>query len=413
MGHRQQPCQDLLARMQRGNSDHGLTLDRTAAEGLQLLKAGVVAIKHGRHGKPHPTRLYLSSDDEVLAWERMGGSRIMGRDDRTVAIAAIRAVHVGRESAVFRRASWQERTGIDKRGGGAPEYSLTLIIDPMRHAVSKGVSPDKLFKEASTARNTLDVSFNDDTTFGLVLAGIRALLQIAGEQAGCAGGCSANGASTSEPEAVFGEGTVNGVPPPPSLPDEDFEDDEPPQGEPSSEAWAGLYVPPASEGAEPPGKPSASLIDLGADPFPFDSSTSQSAGGSVPITAPAPAPNPFDGIFSSFDPSPSASHRTPAATPSSTSSTAATADKAASPFEQAASPFGQFDPGCDSLIPGLASAASPVTNARADAFDLSALFPPAAGSGVIPSHAPSSAGLACSASMASGPAGDDFEALFR
>ena len=107
----------------------GSQLTLTAREGIELLKAGVVAIKHGRQGKPHPVRFYLSTNEEFIAWERPGTS-VAVKNDRTVAVVAIRSLLVGRESDIFRKATWQHRAGMDTKKNGYPEYSFTLVSTP-------------------------------------------------------------------------------------------------------------------------------------------------------------------------------------------------------------------------------------------------------------------------------------------
>ncbi|KAL1520339.1 hypothetical protein AB1Y20_021929 [Prymnesium parvum] len=163
------------AQEQRGHRVSGAT----ALEGVSLLKAGVSVIKYGRQGKPHPSTLKLTASEDVLTWEgKPGVTGMLGlsRDDRFLALAAVRELLVGRESAVFRSANWKDRLSVDKSVSGLPELSLSLVIDPMRHALSHGVRPEALFKEAGSARQSLDISFTDETQFGLVLSALRALL---------------------------------------------------------------------------------------------------------------------------------------------------------------------------------------------------------------------------------------------
>ena len=54
---------------------------RSAAleEGVALLKAGSVALKYGRHGKPHACIFVLSADERSLSWEAQSAVDRLGR----------------------------------------------------------------------------------------------------------------------------------------------------------------------------------------------------------------------------------------------------------------------------------------------------------------------------------------------
>ena len=176
---RRNPVMDLIGRLKpEDDVRRARASDAAAEEGIALLKQGVLVIKYGRQGKPHQTMLRLTESEDVLKWE--GRSTVAGKlssvlakdSERFVALAAVRQLLIGRESTVFRSANWKDRLGVDATAG-RPECSLSLVIDPMRHALSRGVTADQLFKEAGSARQSLDVSFQDDMVFGLVLSALR------------------------------------------------------------------------------------------------------------------------------------------------------------------------------------------------------------------------------------------------
>lgn len=116
---------------------------------------------------------------DVLTWDgrtSVAGKLGLAKESRFLALAAVRELLVGRESSVFRNANWKDRLSVDVSVSGHIECSLTLSVDPMRHALSQGVKPDTLFKEAGASRQSLDISFTDEIHFGLVLAALRGLL---------------------------------------------------------------------------------------------------------------------------------------------------------------------------------------------------------------------------------------------
>ena len=123
----------------------------TAKEGVALLKRGSTVKKYGRQGKPHATLFRLSDDESILGWEGRGLNKLKRR---AVRVCDLVELHVGHESTVF----------LEARAPGAEHMSMSL----------------RLLKAQSRAdddaRDTLDLSCDDEETFGLWVAALRALL---------------------------------------------------------------------------------------------------------------------------------------------------------------------------------------------------------------------------------------------
>jgi hypothetical protein len=139
----------------------------TARAGLELLKGGAVALKHGRAGQPKETIFTLSADEKRLTWAPMQkksmlksmGSYAIGSsksdEDRQMRLADVVELLVGRETPIFQRA------GND--AGGSEHLSLSLVLSAAQR---------------SAGRESLDVSFGEggEETFGLWVAALRHLL---------------------------------------------------------------------------------------------------------------------------------------------------------------------------------------------------------------------------------------------
>jgi hypothetical protein len=88
------------------------SVSETAREGLDLLKRGAPALKHGRAGKPHHTIFTLWADESTLSWTAVNKSLLKGaakrlsgaaRAERVLRVADVVDLLVGRESTVVRR----------------------------------------------------------------------------------------------------------------------------------------------------------------------------------------------------------------------------------------------------------------------------------------------------------------------
>ena len=129
-----------------------LKRSEAALEGIALLRGGSVVKKYGRQGKPHETLFKLSGDETVLAWEGHGLKRLKRR---AVQVADLEELCVGHESDVFQR--------LASRETAVAHMSLTLKMASQSERAIKG-------------RETLDLSCDDEETFGLWVAALRALI---------------------------------------------------------------------------------------------------------------------------------------------------------------------------------------------------------------------------------------------
>tara|TARA_B110001452_G_C15201187_1_gene416862 strand:- start:837 stop:1427 length:591 start_codon:yes stop_codon:yes gene_type:complete len=132
----------------------GFSRSETALEGIALLRRGSVVKKYGRQGKPHETLFKLSADETVLAWEGHGLKRLKRR---AVQVADLEELCVGHESDVFQRLASSDHMQA------AAHMSLTLKMASESERAAKG-------------RETLDLSCDDEETFGLWVAALRALI---------------------------------------------------------------------------------------------------------------------------------------------------------------------------------------------------------------------------------------------
>jgi len=144
----------------------------TGDEGIGLLLRGCPAIKYGRSGKPHAVVIRLSNDQRHLTWEGSGLSKLKVKADRReVALEGVREMQIGRESEVFRR----QLPGGD--GYGQAHLSLSLAFAA---GASSGTAPEVGSAETVAERLSLDISFENEEHFGLVIAAIRLLCARAG-----------------------------------------------------------------------------------------------------------------------------------------------------------------------------------------------------------------------------------------
>lgn len=152
------------------------SISGTAREGLELLKRGTVALKHGRAGKPKETIFTLSADEKELSWhpksERLGGmlsrrisSTNVAERSRRIQVQEVVELLVGRETAIF------NRRGNDE---GNEHLSLSLKLMGSLPAPPSGTGVPA--EQPNAGRESLDVSFDSEETFGLWVAALRHLL---------------------------------------------------------------------------------------------------------------------------------------------------------------------------------------------------------------------------------------------
>jgi len=264
-----------------------------AAEGISLLKSGCVAAKFGKQGTPHATTFTLSLDERTLSWAARGVVSGLLPRSRAVDLRHVSRLLVGRESAVFERyrgrlsAPGRDYLSLSLRfhegGSGASASSSP----PAQYKVRGGMGPAGGGVEPGSRRESLDVSFDDEVTFGLWVAALRALLPPA---ALCtdrdSAAHSAVHSAAPAPTPIFGEGRPGGVPPPPPPP--------PQQPQPSPQPQEGRVVDDPWS-AQPAGTASAFGLGTADD---FWGSTASGAGGGAGgggadgHAAPAPTPSP-------------------------------------------------------------------------------------------------------------------------
>lgn len=142
--------------------ERGVQRTKTAREGIALLRRGSAVKKYGRQGRPHTTTFWLSADETTLGWVGKGG--LLGKR-RAVAVADVVEVLEGQQSAVFKKLSGEGKGGerkasLSERSLGAEHLSLSLRL--------RGGGNDQ--------KETLDLSCDDEETFGLWVAALRALI---------------------------------------------------------------------------------------------------------------------------------------------------------------------------------------------------------------------------------------------
>ena len=135
----------------------------TASEGIELLKRGCIATKFGRKGKPYRTTFRLTKDETSLVWEgkknlvSMMTKAIKGHD-RELDIADVLELQVGQESHVFKRHAQELRENA--------HMSLSLLC-----------VEDEDGSIALDDRDTLDFAFEDEESFGFMVAALRTLIE--------------------------------------------------------------------------------------------------------------------------------------------------------------------------------------------------------------------------------------------
>ena len=157
----------------------------TALEGIRMLQGGCAALKYGRAGKPHLTDFRLNQDRTVLSWSAKRSSLTV-KSSHSVELRLVNHLLVGRESSVFKRFQDGGRTRSRSLGGG--NWGDMDVMEDQQEAQAEKRAPGKEHLSLSLQfgwapqskgekqRDTLDVSFEDEETFGYWVAAIRALV---------------------------------------------------------------------------------------------------------------------------------------------------------------------------------------------------------------------------------------------
>jgi len=138
----------------------------TATLGIRALREGVAATKYGRSGKSQKSVvLRLSPDDQVLTWETHGLAKLKKKaTKRSIRMIDLVEILFGVESAAMRRTP-----------SSLEHVSASLVLRaslPAPPSASGG--PTRL--SSSDARDTLDLTIEDEEHFGLFVAAMRALI---------------------------------------------------------------------------------------------------------------------------------------------------------------------------------------------------------------------------------------------
>ena len=160
---------DLRLRLFRAAVDTPLT--GAAAEGAEALKRGVPCLKFGRSGKPHVVVLTLSPDETSLSWERRGLGKLLRKSERrSVEVTSLLEVLIGFETPVFQRHA-------ATIGEANLHRSLSLVLQSALPAPPSCSGTDPALSPAgAAARESLDLSFDDDYLFGCMMAVMRSLI---------------------------------------------------------------------------------------------------------------------------------------------------------------------------------------------------------------------------------------------
>ena len=143
-----------------------------AVEGIAMLKAGAPAQKSGRSGKPHATTFRLSDDEQKLSWDGAGlGKLNVLKGERYVRVSSFLELLVGHESAVFQRSG-------SAAAASNMHLSLSLVLSQALPARPSSMSDvrSEVVGSAPSERETLDITCDDEESFGLWVAALRALM---------------------------------------------------------------------------------------------------------------------------------------------------------------------------------------------------------------------------------------------
>eukprot|EP00966_Prymnesium_polylepis_P336576 7391642-Prymnesium_polylepis.1 len=150
----------------------------TVLAGIEMLQRGCEAVKYSRSGKPRKAIFHLSSDESTLSWEagHYGLSapvKMVKGERRNVKITEILALLPGQESKVFML--HKDAVGEDISAEKA-HVSLTLMLLGHLPAMPAMEGEQRSATKAAETRETLDLSFDDEETFGLWVVALRALM---------------------------------------------------------------------------------------------------------------------------------------------------------------------------------------------------------------------------------------------
>jgi len=146
-----------------------------AVEGIMLLKKGSTAVKYSRKGKPRSATFKLSKDEAVLSWTGARAAGLMG-SGRSVVLADVVELVIGNQSGVFQRSI--QRAAEEANPIEVPAhlcFSL-ILIGAMPRPPSEMDDEAESAEPLNTDRTTLDISLDDEETFGYWVAALRALV---------------------------------------------------------------------------------------------------------------------------------------------------------------------------------------------------------------------------------------------
>jgi protein TonB len=162
-----------------------------------MLKRSCTVSKYGRAGKPHSVTFTLLEDEDTLVWKGGGKSlrsSLGGKKDeqRRVSLRKVSHLLVGRDSAVFKRFQ-DDRSSSGRMSAGnwqddVEEEDFEDLAPSSRHrsASAEKALPGQTHLSLSLQfpwapgkeRTTLDLSFDDELSFGLWVAALRVLIPL-------------------------------------------------------------------------------------------------------------------------------------------------------------------------------------------------------------------------------------------
>ena len=165
----------------------GAAHSQTAQHGIRLLQGGTTVLKYGREGKPHATQFRLSEDRAKLIWRGKRSSivgKLASKEEKSVELHRVNHFLVGRESAVFKRFNDErQRSSSLESGNWADEVHEDSVDEqrvarraPGREHLSLSLQFGWAAASVGKQRDTLDLSFEDEESFGLWVAALRVLI---------------------------------------------------------------------------------------------------------------------------------------------------------------------------------------------------------------------------------------------
>ena len=143
-----------------------------AVEGVALLRRGVEVIKFSRAGRPSVVVVKLSATEDELQWSPHRLHKLVAKAHRSLLMASVDHMLIGRDSMAFRRATADAR--------GSVHLSLSLVLQ----------------RSEGDGRETFDLCCADEECFGLLVAVFRALI----------GECTARSAAAAAQGRPWGAG---------------------------------------------------------------------------------------------------------------------------------------------------------------------------------------------------------------